>query len=763
MDQPKPDHFHLLCDVGDLINGLETSADTAAFLQRITHIIAQRLHADACLIYLCDDACQELVLRARHSSAVPVEDDPQRCQVGKGIIGTAFSRGYSVTDADPIDPEESRLPATADQWYRSFTAVPITRGAEKVGVVLIRRARPGGFSEGARRALRATALQLAGIIANARLLQAVGDKAARPRADTPGQHAVLVGQAVSHGVAVGPAGLRGSGRLTRLRSLPAFERHYTIRDLDVAIERTAHELEALQTRIGERLTEATALIFDAHLMILKDSTLVESVHDEVAAGKTASRAFLDVCRGYMDLFSNSAHFYTKEKARDVEDVACRVLGNLIGAASVDGVAHAKRVVVTDELFPSDMLVFASGDVAGIVTSSGGATAHVAILGRALGIPMVILDAADLLTIPENATVALDGESGVVHVNPPPAMVDSILTHAESVHASVRSRVFDDDGEARTADGVRIQVLANINLLAEISLAIRAGADGIGLYRSELLFLIRTSLPSEQEQFDVYSKLLESMPRKAITIRTLDVGADKLLPYFDAGSEENPALGLRSLRFCARHPEVFRKQLRAILRAGAGRESLRILLPMVCAPAEVDWVRGVIRECIASLQTDGLPHHTAPLIGAMIEVPAAVEVIDELAAAADFLALGTNDLTQYMLAVDRGNALVSEHFRPDHPAVLRAVKRVVEAARRHGRPLSVCGEMASRQPYLSFLIGLGVESLSVAPQHIPRVRETLRRLSFGEARGLAEEATRTGVLVPGAEDISSPLTAEDKAR
>lgn len=759
MDQPKPDHFHLLCDVGDLIASLEASSDTAGFLQEIAQLIARRLHADACLIYLYDSQHQELVLSAIFSEDGHKSTEPRRRKIGQGIVGTALLQLRPITQADPVATGGARRPEAAKASYRSFAAVPIVLGSERIGVVLIHRARPGGFSEGARRALRVTATQLAGVIANARLLlSAGGDRPEMGRVVDLGRHIVFAGRAVSNGVAVGPASLLGTGRLARLLSLPAFEHHYTVQDLDRAVERTVHELEELQTRIGKRLTEATALIFDAHLLILKDSTMTAAVHDGIAAGKNASQAFLDVCRGYMDLFSSNAHYYVREKVKDVEDVTCRVLAELIGASSTDRAVQPRRVVITDDLFPSDMLVFASGDVAGVVTSSGGVTAHVSILARSLGIPMVIVDAADLFTIPEDTMVLLDGETGSVHINPPSATIEQLQEHVKRTHALPACVLQEESGETRTADGIRIRLLANINLLAEIPLAVRVGADGIGLYRSELPFLIRTSLPSEEEQVVIYRQLLESMSGREITIRTLDVGADKLLPYFDTGNEENPALGLRSLRFCFRYPEVLKKQLRAILRAGAEVDCLRILFPMVCSPGELDWARGLVQECIAGLQSDGLPYHASPSIGAMVEVPAAVEVIDELAATADFLSLGTNDLTQYMLAVDRGNALVSEHFCPDHPAVLRAVKRVADAAKRHGKALSVCGEMASKEPFLPFLVGIGIESLSVAPQHIPQVRAALRRISFAEASQQSETIARTGSLRPpsgliskGAED------------
>ena len=748
MDRPKSDHFRLLCDVGDLIASLEASVNTAGVLQEIARLISRRLHADACLVYLHDDRRLELELSAHSAGDGHAVLEPIRCEPGQGMVGTAFTESRSITQADSLPAGTPDLPGVARRAYRSFAAVPIVRGAERVGVVLIRRARPGGFSDGARRALRATAAQLAGVVANVRLLlESAGNSPEAELAASLQPHVMFEGEVVSNGVAVGPASLLGTSRLARLLSLPAFSRCYSEQDLDRAFERTTRQLEELQKRIGERLTEATALIFDAHLLMLRDSAMVAAVRDGIAAGQNASQAFLEVCRGYMDTFSSSAHYYVREKVRDIEDVAYRVLSNLIGTSTTNDPAWPKCVIITDDLFPSDMLVFSAGDVAGVVTSSGGMTAHVSILARALGIPMVIADAVELFTIPEGTLVLLDGESGSVHVNPPSAIVGRAREHVPPSDALLRTRSVEKSGEARTSDGVRVRLMANINLLAEAPLAVRMGADGIGLYRSELPFLIRTSLPSEQEQVFIYRQLLSSMPGKEITIRTLDVGADKLLPYFDTGNEENPALGLRSLRFCFRHPDVLKKQVRAILRAGAEGEPPRILFPMVCSPDELNWARGMVRESIAGLESDGLPHHSSPLIGAMVEIPAAVEVIDELAEAADFLSLGTNDLTQYMLAVDRGNALVSEHFRPQHPAVLRAVKRVADAAKRHGKALSVCGEMANREPFLSFLIGIGIDSLSVAPQHIPRVRQAIRQISVAEAARRADTMIKTGAPQP----------------
>ncbi|HZV82846.1 MAG TPA: phosphoenolpyruvate--protein phosphotransferase, partial [Geobacteraceae bacterium] len=394
----------------------------------------------------------------------------------------------------------------------------------------------------------------------------------------------------------------------------------------------------------------------------------------------------------------------------------------------------EKIVIAKELFPSDLLQMYADGVAGLILVGGGVTSHLAILARSLRMPMMIVDIPQLLSLPEKTTILLDAEAGNVYLNPDQKVVayfqDRNLT---------RARIAQDKESMRpvtlTQDGIRIRLLVNINLLTDLTAARELHAEGIGLYRTEFPFLIRSTFPTEDEQFAVYRRLVEGMPGQTVTFRTLDIGGDKVLSYHPS-LERNPFLGLRAIRFCLQHREVFSQQLRAMLRAGAGAR-IHILFPMISSLEEFLEARQLLFACSEELKRAGIPHADRPLVGAMIELPSLVELLDELAQEADFFSIGTNDLIQYTLAVDRTNEKVADWYVPHHPAVLRTLKKVVDAAWHHGIEVSICGDMAHDERYLPFLLGIGVRILSVAPLYLPRVQRAITRIDGGEAKALAE--------------------------
>jgi phosphotransferase system enzyme I (PtsP) len=306
---------------------------------------------------------------------------------------------------------------------------------------------------------------------------------------------------------------------------------------------------------------------------------------------------------------------------------------------------------------------------------------------------------------------------------------------------------DVSPETYSHDGVRIRLLANINLLRDLKLARELKAEGIGLYRSEFPFLIRSAVPSEEEQFFIYQRLFDEMPGKDITIRTLDIGGEKLLAYQDLKSEANPELGLRAIRFSLRHRDIFDQQLRAILRAAANTKTVRIMFPLISSLDEFQQARQAVNDCMLALKIENLPHHQHPLIGVLVELPSIVEIIDALAAEADFLSIGTNDFVQYMLAVDRSNEKVIDYYQPHHPAVLRSLAKIVKAANSQNKKISVCGELAHEKDYIPFLLGIGIRILSVYPKFLPSVQNMVSNLKISEAQAYAQrllsEATIQG--------------------
>ena len=575
------------------------------------------------------------------------------------------------------------------------------------------------------------------------------------------------GQAASSGFACGPAVVFDGSHVSLLETadLP----NGTVDDFRRAVAATAGQLEELQERITARLPESASLIFSAHFLMLKDAQFTDRIVEKIRAGTAVSQAVKEVARHYINLFGANPHLYLQEKAKDIEDLTGRILKNLAGHSWEDNGLYERRVVIAPALYPSEVLKFAAEGAAGIVLTSGGATSHVAILARTLGIPLIIASRPELLAIPQDTPVLMDAELGNIYVNPDREIVERFKGNdqARRVAASHSATMLP---ATRTADGVRIYLRANINLLSEVPIAQELKAEGIGLYRTEFPFLIRSSFPAEEEEYRVYKYLCDAMSGRLVTFRTLDIGGEKVPAYWEIAGEPNPQLGLRSIRFSLRHPEQFRQQIRAILRAGAETERLGIMFPMISSLDEFTRVREYVAESLQTLDRERLPHHPAPSLGVMLEVPAVVEIVDELAHEADFLSIGTNDFVQYLLGVDRANDQVAYAYRPDHPSVLRTLKRLADAARRAGKDVSVCGEMAFDRDLMPFLLGIGIRALSVAPLHLPELQRRITALSLGEteayAAQLLAEASLAGVqavIKSGANPLARALPDAGEAR
>jgi phosphotransferase system enzyme I (PtsP) len=372
---------------------------------------------------------------------------------------------------------------------------------------------------------------------------------------------------------------------------------------------------------------------------------------------------------------------------------------------------------------------------GVVLVSGGVTSHLSILARSLGLPMVITEQGDLLEIPAGTQILLDAETGLVYVDPADEVVagfeerNAVRTAVAAERPSVKPETF-------TRDGTRVHLMANINLFTDLKLALEMRCEGIGLYRTEFPFIIRNNLPSEEEQYVAYRRVVQSNAGKPATIRTLDIGGDKVLSYFQNAREQNPCLGMRSIRFSLRYKEFFAQQIRAILRAGLDAD-LRIMFPMIGSLEEFIDARQVVEECMEALARDAVPHNNRPQVGMMVELPSVVPVIDDFARVADFFSIGTNDFIQFMLGVDRTNEHVARFYTPHHPSVLRALHAVAAAGERHDRDVAVCGDMAHETQYVPFLLGIGIRTLSVDATYMPRIQEAIAHIDLPEAKAMAE--------------------------
>jgi phosphotransferase system enzyme I (PtsP) len=741
-------HLNLLCDIGDLAALLSTSADIEIFLQRTVVMVAQHLSADVCSIYLYDENCGELFLKAT-IGLNPEAVNRIRMKPGEGLVGTSFQRLEPICEASASSNPNFRLFKEADEErFESFLAVPIRRGIGRIGVLVLQHEKTGYFEDIDIMALKAIASQLAGAIENARLLINLDLSECEPaHGKIPEDLYFIKGESASAGFALAAATVVKKSHGILMSSDLAPDINYSLKDFFEALNQTIRQLEELQSNLSERLPESAALIFSAHFMILKDRKFIDKIVEKISAGISPFDAVKSVAKHYIDFFLSSDHAYIREKASDMEDLAGRILKNFPGRFKQDTLIEEGRIVIAGNLYPSEILKLAKEDVRGIILVSGGVTSHVAILARSMKIPLVIANRPELMHITEGTSILLDADIGNIFVKPSPDVINhygnrkAAQEEAASLQGILKPRTL-------TADGHRINLLANINLLSELKIAKDLQAEGVGLYRTEFPFLIRTNFPSEEEQYQIYKRLLDEMEGRIVTIRTLDVGGDKMLAYSDASAEANPELGLRSIRFSLRHPDIFWQQIRAILRAGANTEKLRIMFPMISSVDEFKGARNAIKDCVRSLERQRMSFHPNPEIGMMIELPSISEIIEDLAEFADFFSIGSNDFVQYMLAVDRTNQMVADYYRPEHPSVLRALSKIVKAVLTHDKDISICGEMAHEPEFIPFLIGIGISTLSVDTQFLLSVQEQIGQIKISDAkaytRKLLGQSTIRGV-------------------
>ena len=560
-----------------------------------------------------------------------------------------------------------------------------------------------------------------------------------------GGNRFIRGVSACEGVAIGRA-LKWSGSDHGWDPAPADSpEQLTETDFLRALRLTEEQLTDLQRKLGERMADVASLIFDAHVLILKDDEFSGVMLRLIRQGKSPELAIREVVDNYLTLFANSNSPALREKVHDVRDLSRRLISNLRQRAATT-VDYHDQIVVASDLLPSDLLKLSAQRAEGVILIGGGVTAHVSVLARTLRIPMVIVKEPPLAEAEKgpDTTVILDADQGNVIINPS----DDVIAHYRGMLESAKETAKEITVEpvTTTRDGRRIRLMANINLLSELPSAQRMKAEGIGLYRSEFPFIVRNDVPTEEEQYRIYRKVLESMPEQEVVLRTLDVGGDKLLSYYPSAgaTEANPSLGLRAIRFSLRNKGMFMQQLRAMLHAGAGRP-LSVMFPLISSLDDFLDARQIVDECIETLKTDHIPCNEHPRLGAMIEVPSAVELADDLAQEADFLCIGSNDLTQYILAVDRTNERIADLYVPYHPAVLRAIKRVIDGAASHGKPVSLCGDMATDERVLPILIGLGLRTFSMDARRIPKIQPLINSLRFEEMRVLAGDILRLGSL------------------
>ena len=569
----------------------------------------------------------------------------------------------------------------------------------------------------------------------------------------------LKGISASPGIVVGPVHLLlWEVPDVRHRIIADDEIEPEIARLHAALVRAKERLRGVRAR-AERTAGRDAEIFDVQYHILEDEPLIGSIEALIHQNYAAEKAFDLILTERTQDFARHDHAMMREKVGDLKDVHIRVLSILLGLPDHDPVdvpRGTNAILVTHDLTPTLTVQLDRSAIAGIATDAGTKTSHVAILARSLGLPAVVGLRHATSRLRGNERVVLDGSAGVLVVNPSDAEVEAYQRRAQREAEDEAELQRLADAEPVTIDGIRITLRANVDLPDEADAAAKSGAEGVGLMRTEFLVVGRAAMPDEDEQYRAYVRVVEAFGGRPVVIRTFDVGGDKL-PVGGFPAEANPFLGWRAIRMCLDEPELFKTQLRALLRAGLHGD-VRIMLPLIVTQEEVCQTKQLLADAAAELEARGTPFARNVPLGVMVETPAAAVASDTFAAEIDFMSIGTNDLVQYTLAVDRGNANLASRFTALHPAVLRLIRRTVEVAEAHGLELGVCGEMAS-QPLTAFvLIGLGIRQLSVAPRAVALMKRVIRGITTSIAAEAAEAAVKSKTAVESERHVRRRLHA-----
>jgi phosphotransferase system enzyme I (PtsP) len=724
-------------------------------LANVIDLVAKRLDADVCSIYLSDADFRHLTLSATiglDSNAVT----NVQLAFGEGLVGICAERGEPVAyEHARRAPDYRYFPETGEERYESLLAAPLVVQGVTTGVLVIQTLESRSFDQPDVELLQTCAQLLAPVVVNAQLLAIVAseDEEQVKGVSRVAPHAVTVagrdeknvelrGIATARGVAIGPIyRLDNPIDMDRLAYQPSADPAQEKRDLMNALSEARREIDDMREVVGERFGPEFAAVFYTQMQILEDSGFVQKLEEGVERERDAFRALNHVLDAYRATFESIEDPYFRERGVDVQEVGRRVMEKLLGVRHHNLPLQDGSVVVVNQILPEVFARLEMDKVAALVAEHGSFTSHGAIFARTLEIPAVTGVSGIQRAAREGETAVVDGGNGRIYLSPD----DNLLAEyhrAQHQYALVVEHLDAmRERPAETRDGKRIALTANVGLLNDLRLIERHGAEGVGLFRTELLALAHRGFPSEEEQEQLYQKVVETMAPRTVTIRTLDLGGDKGIPGIGLEDEENPQLGCRSIRLTLKNRRAFRTQLRAVLSASASK-NVKLLFPMISGIAELREALEVLDEVKDQLDRRGVDFDRNLPVGIMIEVPSAAIIADVLAQECDFFSIGTNDLTQYTLAVDRGNERVAHLYNPLHPAVLSLIDRSVRAADRAGIPISVCGEMAANPIAVPILLGLGIHELSGAPSGIPVVKEIIRALDSVVTEGDARRALQT---------------------
>jgi phosphotransferase system enzyme I (PtsP) len=718
-----------------IINEVNDARDIDEALDIIVSQVREAMHADVCSVYLKDDILQQHVLMATEGldfAAIGIV----RLNFDQGLVSLVASRAEPINiDNAPAHPHFHYFPEAREDEFFGFLGVPIIHQRKVLGVIVVQQTIKKRFDEEQEDFLITIAAQLAGAMAHAevsgeieRLLRNQNEVTdVRPFEGLPGAPGVAIGTAI----AIYPS--------SELEKIPDRYVEDVDKEMDAfreALSSVKQDITRLSNRLKDVLPAEERALFDAYLLMLDSHSLRGVTASRIMEGNWAPGALRQTIDEQIDAFAEMDDPYMRERGEDLRELARRILHYLVQDAQREIVYPESTVLVGDEISAAQLAEVPREKLEGIVSVKGSRTSHVAILARALGIPTVMGCSSLPIGRFDGQLVIADGSSGNVYISPPNQVREEYQRLAREEESLTAELLNLQDVPSITEDGQEIPLYVNTGLLSDITPSLNSGADGIGLYRTEFPFMARQNFPGEEEQYRIYRQALTTFAPRPVTLRTLDVGGDKSLPYFPI-IEDNPFLGWRGIRITLDHPELFMVQVRAMIRASIGLDNLSILLPMISQLGELNESLDLIERAYQEIleEEDGV---SRPKIGVMIEVPSAVYLARRIAEKVDFLSIGTNDLTQYLLAVDRNNSQVASLYDSLHPAVIQAVYDTVRAAHDMGKTASVCGEMAGDPAAVVLLVAMGIDSLSMSVSSLNRVKWVIRNLATDRARQYLDE-------------------------
>jgi phosphotransferase system enzyme I (PtsP) len=723
----------MLADLRRIVQEVNAARDLKSVLQIIVVRVKAAMKTQVCSVYLRDAEGHYLLMATEGLNQESI--GAVRLAPDQGLVG------WVATREEPLNLEQAEshpsfqyFAETGEERFSAFLGVPIIHHREVLGVLVVQQVEQRRFDESEEAFLVTMSAQLAGVIAHAEatgVLERMGQQAVEAK---------FAGVAGAPGVAMGTALVitpKADLNSVVFRQIQDIEAELIF--FNKCLQLARDEIKQLGEQLKSRLNREEQALFDAYLSMLDDSAVAGEVTERIRKGVCAPYAWSEVILEHERNFSSMDDAYLRERAADVRDLGRRVLTHLQESAEINRVFPEKAILVGEEITASMLGEVPENQLAALVSVKGSHNSHVAILARAMGIPTIV-GAIDLpYKQLEGRELVVDGYNGIVYSDPSDELRKRFAEIFEEEQELVKGLEALKDLPCESIDHHRVPLWVNTGLMADVMRSLDRGAEGVGLFRTEVPFLLRDRFPSEEEQRQIYREQLQAFAPHPVTMRTLDIGGDKSLPYFPI-EEDNPFLGWRGIRVTLDHPEIFLAQVRAMLKASEGLNNLRIMLPMIASISELEVAKTLVYRAYHELLEEGYKMDLPP-IGVMVEVPAAVYQVKDLAARSDFLSVGSNDLTQYLLAVDRNNARVADLYNSFHPAVLRALQIIVTEAHQVGTPVTICGEMAGDPGAAILLAAMGYDVLSMNATNLPKVKSVIRSIKMVDAEALLERVLK----------------------